>query len=497
MEKESTVHSSFDITVFFHNLLRILPRLIWFPLILAAILGFWKYRQTMKNYVPRYEAVSIYRVSASRAGSMDITNYGFYMDSNAAIKLASSFPYVISSDQGKNVLQEKTGRRSLPASVSCRAETKLLVFTASGSSADSVYDALLIVEDVFPEVGKNILGSFTLETFEPPEKPTAPVNSVSPFQPTAKYALIGLLIGLGFIALFAYFRKTVHNSEDLRQLLNTPCLGLLPEVRFKARTAQNKAVLLTNPHLSQSYIESVRGVRFQLMKELEQQSAKVIMITSTSPNEGKSTVSANLALSLADQNHRVVLVDCDLRKQTLKDLFGITEPSFGLVDLISKRTEDVEGSLIGVEGSSLKLLSGDRVATQPQNFLASPRLKSVINALRQNHDFVIVDTPPSGLLSDAVTLSEWVDGVIYVVRQDYVSNTAMLDSVQSLHSVDLRFIGTIVNRTSRSTSSSGYGYGYRKGYGYGYGYGYSSKYKNKYYSSKTTQTEEETDSYKK
>ena len=159
---------------------------------------------------------------------------------------------------------------------------------------------------------------------------------------------------MAVIFALAYFRKTVHNTEDLHELLSTPSLGVLPKVRFKARTKQNKKILLTNAQLEESYVEAMRGVSFQLRKELETQPAKVIMVTSTSPSEGKSTVSANLALMLSSEGARVVLVDCDLRKQTLKDLFGVTEPSVGLVDLI-KNGGSVDKALLSVEGSRLKL----------------------------------------------------------------------------------------------------------------------------------------------
>ncbi|MBQ5467771.1 MAG: hypothetical protein IIT62_02590, partial [Oscillospiraceae bacterium] len=182
----------------------------------------------------------------------------------------------------------------------------------------------------------------------------------------------------------------------------------------------------------------------------------------------------------------VVLVDCDLRKQTLKDLFGVTEPSVGLVDLI-KNGGSVDKALLSVEGSRLKLLSGDRIADHPQNFLSAPELHTIMSELRRSYDYVIVDTPPSGLLSDAATLSEWSDGAIYVVRQDFLNDASILDSVQRLSESDVRFIGSVINLADRSTSHSGYGYGGYGGYGYGY-YGYGSK---KYYTKGASGDEDE------
>ena len=489
--------NEFHFTVFMHNFLRTLPHLFWIPLLFCVLAAGYRYYTVKRNYRPVYETFAVYRVSASRAGSIDLNSYRYYLDSNAASKIAATYPYVMSSDQSKKLLKEKYSVSSLPASVSCRCEATMLILSSSASTPEKAVDGLHMAAEIFPEAGVNILGNFSLELFDEAAVPTAPTNEADFVKPTVKWGLIGLAVGLALIAIFSGFRKTVHNSEDLHDLLNVPCLGLLPQVRFKARTSANRNVLLTNPKLDEGYIEAVRAVRFQLRKELEHQRAKIIMITSTIPGEGKTTLSANLALSLAEQGNRVTLVDCDLRKQNLKELFGIKEPARGLVELIAAHDTDLEGALVQVEGSTLRLLSGDKIAEQPQNFLSSPRLQSVMNALRQYSDFVIVDTPPSGLLSDAASLSRWVDGVIYVVRQDYVSQAAVLNSVTTLNGMEVRFIGCVLNQTVRTTSASGYGYSNRRGSGYGYAYGYGKGYGYGKKHEKTHRTQEESESYTK
>ena len=94
-----------NISVLWHNFLRVLPRMIWLPLVLGAALGFWRYRQLTKNYVPVYSASSIYRVIANRGGKMDITSYGFYLDSNAASNLASSYDSIMGTDYARSLLK--------------------------------------------------------------------------------------------------------------------------------------------------------------------------------------------------------------------------------------------------------------------------------------------------------------------------------------------------------------------------------------------------------
>ena len=484
-------------TVFVHNFLRTLPHLLWVPLLLCALGAGYRYYSVSRSYSPVYETFAVYRVSASRAGSIDLNSYRYYLDSNAASNIAATYPYVMSADQSKQLMQKKYSVSALPSSVSCRSEATMLILTSSASSPEKAIEGLHMAAEIFPEAGAGILGNFTLEIFDEAAVPTEPINERNFITPTIRWGVYGLILGLTLIGLFSGFRKTVHNSEDLHDLLNVPCLGLLPQVRFKARTGINRTVLLTNPKLDEGYIEAIRAVRFQLCKELEHQRAKIIMVTSTIPGEGKSTLSSNLALSLAEQGNRVTLVDCDLRKQNLKELFAIKEPTRGLVELIAAHDTDLESALVQVEGSQLRLLSGDKIAEQPQNFLSSPRLHSVMNALRQYSDFVIVDTPPSGLLSDAASLSQWVDGVIYVVRQDYVGQSAVLNSVTALNGMEVRFIGCVLNQTIRTTSTSGYGYSNRRGSGYGYAYGYGKGYGYGKKHEKTHRTQEESESYTK
>ena len=490
-------NNDFHFTVFLHNFLYTLPHLIWVPLLLCVLAAGYRFYNARRSYSPAYETFAVYRVSANRAGSIDLNSYRYYLDANAANKIAATYRYAMESDQAKKLMQEKYGVSSLPASVSCRVEATMLILTSRASTPQRAVDGLHMAAEIFPEASYSILGNFTLEVFDEAQVPDSPVTPPDFIRPTVRWGLAGLAIGLVLIGIFAGFRKTVHNSEDLHDLLNVPCLGLLPQVRFKARTGANRSVLLTNPKLDEGYIEAVRAVRFQLHKELEHQRAKIIMVTSTIPGEGKSTLSANLALSLAEQGSRVTLVDCDLRKQNLKELFGVKKPTRGLVELIAAHDKDLEGALTEVEGSKLRLLSGDKIAEQPQNFLSSPRLKHVMNALRKYSDFVIVDTPPSGLLSDAASLSQWVDGVIYVVRQDYVGQSAVLNSVSALNGMEVRFLGCVLNQTIRTTSASGYGYSNRRGSGYGYAYGYGKGYGYGKKHGKSDRTQEESEPYSK
>ncbi len=480
--------NGFELSIFLHNFRMTGRRMLWLPVLLAVLLGGLRYLSLVRSYSPVYEAKAMYIVSSNYIGNMDLTGTGYYQDSNAASQLASTFPYVFTTDAAKQLLKDKTGQTSLPCKVtaSSLADSNLLTLTATANRPEVAYNALLTVAELYPQAAAEIIGSVGLTVLEPASKPTQPTNPFQPVRATVRYALIGLVLGVALIGLLAYLRKTVHNTEDLRKLLSIPCLGQLPVVRFKLRSKGSRSVLIRNPLLDEGYLESIRDVCFQLKKETELHPARCILITSTSPTEGKTTISANLALALAEQGHRVILVDADLRKQTMKDLFEITDHTRGLVELIAQGGE-VKDALVPIEDTGLQLLCGDSVADDPQSFLSSRRFERILDQLSAMADYVIIDSPPSGLLSDTATICERSDGILYVVRQDYASHNAILDSVQSLAGTGVRFLGSVLNGAIRSTSRTGYGYG--KGYGYSknYGYGYS-----KYYGKQKKQDTDET-----
>ena len=470
-EKNSNIVSVFN-GAFLHNFALLLKRAIWLPVIMAILAGgFFFWRET-RNYRPIYESRAVFAVS-----SRDInphSPYATYYNSSAAEKLTATFSYVMSSDIMSQLLREEMGKNYSTASlnVNSLASSALFVISSVGTTPEAAYNTLCAVVAVYPRAAANYVGTISLNVVEEAFLPTEPTNPYQPLKPALVAAGIAFTICMLLIALIAYLRKTVHSSDDLRQLVNVPCLCNLPTVQMKRRSSEAaQIVAINNIHIPQSYHDSVRALRFRLKKELEAQPAKVIMVTSTLPDEGKSTVSANLALALAEQQKKVLLVDADLRKPSLKRFFHISEPSDGLVELLTGSCETVKP--ITVPNSSLLLLAGSKVSEHPQSLLSSSKMAKILASLRDQMDYIILDTPPSGLLSDAATLSTLVDGAIYVVRQDYANRSSILDSAQMLSNMDIRFIGTVLNFTARGTTLHGYGYG--SGYGYGGTYGYGSR----------------------
>ena len=196
---------------------------------------------------------------------------------------------------------------------------------------------------------------------------------------------------------------------------------------------------------------------------------KIILVTSTMPGEGKTTIAVNLAQSLSRNGAKVILVDADLRKPSVKQALGVTKTSAGLNDALAlEDPATVIGMLLEQQHGSLWLLAGDK-APQDTHQVDAPALRRVLDILSKDVDYIIVDTPPCGLLADSVNVARAADCVLYVLGAGAVQIPYVLDSMQFLDEAGTPLLGCVLNGISGG-SHSGYGYGYGS-YGYGYGYG--------------------------
>ena len=462
-------------TVLWHNFLGAARRLAWLAALLAVLAGGLRYGCASRSYRPVYRSSAVFSVTANYAGTTDLLSYNTYLNIAAASNLAATFPYVIASDTTHEYLRRELNTDVINATLTATAtaDSALFTMTAQSTSPQDAYDVLLAAVAVYPHVAGAIIGDTQLQIINLPSAPSVqPVNRSPALRQAVITAVIVLLIGLGLILLLSLTRRTVHSAEDLHRLVNLKCLAYLPAVRKKRRSKQTAShLLLTDPRVDASFSESIRNLRIKLLRLTAQRGAHVLMVTSTLPNEGKSTVATNLALSLAAEGKRVILVDGDLRKQSLKATLGLDAPSDGLVEMLSGSAQNAR--LLTVPGSSLLLLSGDKTDEQPQRLLDCDKMRRLMALLRTKLDYVIIDSPPAGILSDAATIASSVDAALYVVRQDLASAGQIQDSIQALAAGGVDLLGCVLNCTQAGTTRRGYGGRYS---GYAYGYKYADSY---------------------
>ena len=264
--------------------------------------------------------------------------------------------------------------------------------------------------------------------------------------------MLGVCIPVGIILGMDMLDSKVRSAEDIERVVRLPLLGTFPEVE--------------NGKVKIGESESMHLIREKLSYILKQQKSPVIMVTSTIPGEGKSMVATHLANAYAKAGRRVIVVGCDLRNPSLHNFLD-RDHREGVSAYLAGLCDDPE-SLICRISDELYVMFGGVVPPNPVQLVAGPRMRELLEYLKDNYSCIILDTPPLGVLAEGFTLSKLADACVYVVR----ANVLRKESLRLLSELEkdkrLPDLGVVLNGVK--VESGGYGYGYVYGYQYGYGY---------------------------
>lgn len=442
-----------------------LKRFWWLCLILAIVGGGIMFTYDRITFEPMYKASATFTVSTE--SSTMPGGYQFNYQRSNADQLATTFPYILESNILQDMIKEDLGTGELPVTISASAvpDTNMFTLSVSGSDPQTTYDILISAINNYPEVAKFVIGNSQLTMLEQPEVPTDPINTNSYQKMAAIGALVGLMLGFAWVFVYTVFRKTVCSKDDITYKLNQKCIAALPDVTFKRHKAEiDRTILTTNPLISSSFKESVRLLRNNIAHAAEGK-YKVIMISSTAPGEGKSTVSVNLSISLAQLERRVLLIDADIRKPSVGEIVGIDPRS----------PEDAKDPFRITEVRELGIHVLDFAVDQKDfwKIMNVSYLQKLITSLRDRYDYIIIDTSPAGLTTDPMIVAEVSDAMLFVVRDDTVRIPRIKSALDSLLSTDTPLMGCIMNNAGLSGGFGHYGHYGKYGYGkYGkYGYG--------------------------
>ena len=468
-----------DLGVLWHNFLPFLRRFWLLVLVFTVLCGAYKYVRLRRSFTPMYRSEAIFSVSVgSSTTTSDLYSNGYYYDNAAAKQAVSTFPYLLSSDVMRDLLLEELDASYINGSISAStiSGTNFMVLTVTSTDAQDACDIARAVMEVYPQIGRKVIGDIQLVVSQEPSVAPEPYNSFVWHSSVARSAVLGLVLGLGVLVLLGASRRTILNSGDIKKRVNLPCLAHIPAVSVKQRK-QNKSagLLITRQDSASGFCESFRLLRLKLLRALDEND-KVITFTSSVPSEGKSSVAANTALSLAKDGKQVLLIDGDLRSPSIKGLLGLSSPSEGLGEYLSDKSSKEGVDCLRFKDTNLVVLAGTKAFSNPAALLRSKKLEATIQRARGIFDYIIIDTPPC-VMADASVFAALSDKVVYVVRRDFASRSQVLDSIRTFSDSGARICGFVLNCAKSGGSSTGYGYGYGYGYGKkksGYGYGYGS-----------------------
>lgn len=222
--------------------------------------------------------------------------------------------------------------------------------------------------------------------------------------------------------------------------------------------------LITKADPKSGITEQYRTVRTNLKFSFLDPNFKTLAIMSALPSEGKSTVSANLAVSWAEENKRTLLIDADLRRPTVHRTFKVSN-RYGLSNIItsSENTIDISEMIDKTEIDNLDVLTSGPIPPNPAELLGSERLSQLLDFLKEKYDFIIIDAPPVDTVTDGQIVSTRADGVALVVPQGVATKDAVIRAVNLLKRVNANILGVIMNRFNDQDAGSYYG-GYYGGY---------------------------------
>lgn len=442
-----------DITEMLSDYFRIFRRMWAWVLILTLLGTGIFYIRARVQYQPRYTASATFTVNIQRdqQGVGESGMVAFYNNS-AAEQMAKTFPYILTSGVLKRKVAKDMGTGSVTGNIQADVaeNTNLLTISVTDRDAGRAYAILQSVIKNYPEISEVIVGKTNMEMLDETGIPPEPDNPKDFKKSALKGGLFGFLIAALWTALLVVTRRTVRKESDIHRWMHTRCMGTVPEIHEKRRSGTSQTrMVLTDPKVEEKLQESFRMIRNKVEYHAHEYHLKTFLITSALAGEGKSTIAVNLALSLAQAGKKVVLIDCDLRHPTDRKILNL-DPGEGLGEVLEHKKKLAECIIkskdMGLDPEMrLMFLPGGTSLRDGSELLGTEFMHRIISRMEEWADYVILDSAPAGLLTDAVVLAQYADAAVFVVRKDFARVDHIMDGMEHLAESQVQIIGGILN----------------------------------------------------
>lgn len=438
----------------------------WLIILLAAVtVGVGAYIVKDATYTPVYRTTITFVVTDRSSASTVFTNL-----SNTNTVAAVISELMNSSILRKEILTHLDGASfdgSINASVI--SGTNLITVNVTATDSRTAFLVARAIIDYHETVTYQVVDGISLEVLQNPSVPGAPINRANAGEAMKKAALLAAAAAAALLAFQFSLRDSICSAAEARRKLDCTYLGELPhEKKHKTLKAflhqQKTGILITDPLTGFRYVENIRKLRHRV--EQRMQGGKVLMVTSLHENEGKSTVAVNLALAMAQKKSKVLLMDCDLRKPACYLLLNQQVIHKGLRDVLMGKA-NIASAMIGNDSDNLHMLLEKRSFSNTGELLASENMRSLLSWARKTYDMVILDLPPLAAAADAVSMTDYADACLLVIRQNHAPTAALNKGIATLTGGKAKLLGCVLNNvyTTSLTSGQGHVYGYYSRYG--------------------------------
>ena len=349
--------------------------------VVVSAIGLSAYRYT--RFVPYYEAYASFTVKVVNPVHASISGY----NTAAAEQMENTFPYILNSDALREKVMKYLGIGYVPGvHASVVQGSNIFTLVVKDPDPQRAQDILQAVIVCYPEVADFVVGPTKMVLLDESGVPSSPSNSFNLMDSMKTGAILGVGAWLVLTLLIALTKNTLHNEDELKRVLNVDCLGEIPtgKVPFRGSTP-----IITKSKDLSGFGESIRLLRMRIEKELEEKNKRVVMISSAIPGEGKTTISTNLAISMALKGKKVLLVDCDMRNPSVGKALQIKSKA-GLSDYLTGNVF-VRDIIVATKIENLSIITGgSSVKNGYAELLANVRLSQLIKAATKLFDYIIL-----------------------------------------------------------------------------------------------------------
>lgn len=340
-------------------------------------------------------------------------------------------------------------------------EANLYTITVNSRLYEYTDELLEAFRKIYPSWADKSNGSVDLEIVDKVQASKDPANEYSIFKFIAEGVLAGLVLVFVLMVFYALMLKTVRKEKDMKKITSKACISVLPEVTVKKRNQSKKVpLMISSRRVNWRYKQSLLSAQSRIDLQIEKNDQKVLLVTSTLPQEGKSIFALNLAIAEQQSGKKTVLIDGDFRNPSVGRILGLDSKSKGLSDLFAEKA-DAEEIITEAEKLKITVIGAGTQKNGISEMISDQMMEDLMRYLRKNYDVIIIDTPPAGLFSDAEIFAKYSDAVLYMVRYDYASVREVQEGITPFIQ-NKKLLGYVINQSQGNFA----GYGYYGKYGY-------------------------------
>lgn len=438
--------SWFSITFEWNSLIKDLIRNVWI-IALAAVIAYMGIQVYEKSiYTPTYTSKAILVVRAKVGSS------GIYSSLASSSEMAVIFSEVFEQDSLKKLAAENLGLDSFDGTITAEVTgtTNLLNIAVKSKNPELSFRLLSSVLEVYVNISDAIFSDAVIDVISNPAMPTTPSDS-----PLITYRNQIVLVVMAFAAmlilLFSLMRETVKEEKGFTDKIDSELLGIVshekPHIsRREKRKKKKRALLINDAYSTLKFTEDYQKLATKLEYMQKKKNKKVFAVTSVAENEGKSTVAANMALALSGRGYKVALIDLDIHKPSLYKIFDhYSESVHEFSDVLLNKVELKDFAFYCYKKSDLVIAFNKESHEDAGEIFSSSTFKNCLSVLSEKMDFVIIDTPPTSVSADAVSISAMADRTLLVVRTDTVAVRDINDAILAVRDAGGKLAGCILN----------------------------------------------------